>query len=288
MSDDQFADRKKMTFAQAEGVEPLPAQLEAKEVSAELRAVLWRIVFESMRRACVYPKYVGGNALMGEPWVSILYDKHVHRDYGMADEFSDDFDELSGQVKRIFDSYDYIQIFDFLQWVLGHSKCPIRGSLIDHMLERCRAAYRLLDDGRTIVPISSVVERETLSRAFADLDASEFDGARAHLTAAAAHLTAGECADSIRESIHAVESVARVLGPSKSLKESLQILKKKHAIHPAMEAGMNSLYGYTSDENGVRHPLLDEGAANVDETDAIFMIGTCAAFVSYLINRSRA
>ena len=55
-----------------------------------------------------------------------------------------------------------------------------------------------------------------------------------------------------------------------------------------MKEGFVKLYGFASDEKGIRHPLLDDGAANVDETDALFMIGACAAFVSYLINKSRA
>jgi hypothetical protein len=44
----------------------------------------------------------------------------------------------------------------------------------------------------------------------------------------------------------------------------------------------------TSDEKGIRHPLLDDGTAKVDETDALFMLGACAAFVSYLINKARS
>jgi hypothetical protein len=48
-----------------------------------------------------------------------------------------------------------------------------------------------------------------------------------------------------------------------------------------------SIYGFTSDQNGIRHALLD-AEAKVDETHALFMIGACAAFVSYLINKARA
>jgi hypothetical protein len=33
---------------------------------------------------------------------------------------------------------------------------------------------------------------------------------------------------------------------------------------------------------------LDDATANVGETDALFMIGACAAFVSYLISRSQS
>jgi hypothetical protein len=55
-----------------------------------------------------------------------------------------------------------------------------------------------------------------------------------------------------------------------------------------MKSGFGSLYGYTSDSQGIRHALLDKDAPDVDEADALFMIGACAAFVSYLVNKGRA
>jgi hypothetical protein len=38
---------------------------------------------------------------------------------------------------------------------------------------------------------------------------------------------------------------------------------------------------------GVRHALIADGESPVDETDALYMLGACAAFVSYLINKAR-
>jgi hypothetical protein len=38
---------------------------------------------------------------------------------------------------------------------------------------------------------------------------------------------------------------------------------------------------------GGRHALLEASDPAVDETDALFMIGACAAFVSYMINKAR-
>src|SRR5262249_11553549 len=142
-------------------------------------------------------------------------------------------------------------------------------------------------EGRTIVPVASDAERATLERAFADLAVAEFQGARSHLRNAATELTAGRFSDSIRESIHCVESVARVLEPTAELSKALARLEKSVKLHPALKRGFSSLYGYTSDEKGIRHPLLDDGTANVDETDALFMIGACASFASYLIQKAR-
>ena len=53
--------------------------------------------------------------------------------------------------------------------------------------------------------------------------------------------------------------------------KALARLEAKAKIHGALRAGFGSLYGFTSNEEGIRHPLLDEPAAAVDETDALFM-----------------
>jgi hypothetical protein len=180
------------------------------------------------------------------------------------------------------------EIFGFVQWVLCHEHKPYElEEYVYHALRESRAAYALFEHD-TIVPIASEAEHETLARAFADVAASEFHGARAHLRNAASELTAGNYGENIRESIHAVESVARVLEPSaNTLPPALGKLEKSVRIHPALRTGFSNLYGFTSDEKGVRHALLDGPAARVDETDALYMLGSCAAFVSYLIYKAR-
>ena len=49
---------------------------------------------------------------------------------------------------------------------------------------------------------------------------------------------------------------------------------------------MNKLYGYTSDEGGIRHSLLEQ--SSIDEAEAKFMIVACSAFVNFCIQRSGA
>jgi len=43
-----------------------------------------------------------------------------------------------------------------------------------------------------------------------------------------------------------------------------------------------TVYGYTSDEKGIRHSLLEQ-SAKVHEEDARFMIVACSAFLNFLI-----
>ena len=50
-----------------------------------------------------------------------------------------------------------------------------------------------------------------------------------------------------------------------------------------MKASLSSLYGYTSDADGIRHAMLDEPSLSF--TDAKFMLVVCTAFVNYLTGK---
>jgi hypothetical protein len=64
------------------------------------------------------------------------------------------------------------------------------------------------------------------------------------------------------------------------------VLEQRGHLHGGLKAAFGKLYGYSSDEEGVRHALVFGEEAKVDETDALFMLGACASFVSYLLSRS--
>jgi hypothetical protein len=274
-------DRIRLSFEQAEGVEPLPSQLQLREVSGEPRAVLWNTIQGVLDRSTTPGKY------LDTPWSTILKDEHVYRRHKMVDDFANRANDRIREIRSIFEHGDYVAVFGWLEFVLKHPACPQDlHKRIESNLRYSRAAYRVVDE-QVICPIGSSAEHATIVKAFADLDASQFNGARSHLRSAASSLTAGEFADSVRESIHAVESVCRTLDPSADLSKALARLERKISIHPAMKKGFTSLYGYASDEGGIRHALLESVQAKVDEADALFMIGACAAFVSYLLNKAR-
>jgi hypothetical protein len=276
----EYEDRKRLTFEQAEGAQPLPSQLKLKEVSPELRALLWAIFHQKLLGAGMFD--------LSGPVVRLLHDWHVKRCCRAADEFIPVYRVWLAEPKPIFMNGSYIESFGFVQWVLRHPAKPYNLDVeVDEALRTSRAAYAVFDRD-TIVPVGSNAERETLARAFADVAASEFRGARVHLRNAGSELTTGNYGPSIRESIHAVEAVTRVLEPSaNTLAPALSKLTTSVRIHPALGKGFSNLYGFTSDEKGIRHALLDEPVAQVDETDALYMLGSCAAFVSYLINKAR-
>jgi hypothetical protein len=285
---DDIKKRMALTFEQAEGIEPLPSQLQLREVSPKLRALLWNRIHTRLDKAKEHSAY-GGNPYFDGAWREILQDELVYRQHRMADDFQNNAPKLIQQTRAIFETGDYANIFGWLEFVLKHPKCPPNlAREIDGTLRFCHAAYRVLED-KVICPVASEAEHSTIVRAFADLTGSQFNGARAHLRNAASHLTAGAYADSVRESIHAVEAICVTLEPNADiLSKALKKLEQKIAIHPAMRNGFASLYGYTNDQGGIRHALVDDGTAQVDEADALFMLGACAAFVTYLLNKARA
>ncbi|MET4345500.1 hypothetical protein [Bradyrhizobium sp. RT9a] len=283
-NDDEIARRKKLTFAQAEGAEPLPSQLKRTEVSQELRAVLWGYVFSELNRTSRREMYT----YVGDPWKGVLKSAHVYFYHKPADEFDPSFNVAADDAKAAVFNSGWVQFYGWIQYLLRVKPTSDFADRINKIMIYARSPYRVIDK-EVLCPIGSDEEAQAITRAFDDLKKEKgLIGGREHLKAAAQELSAGNFADSVRESMHAVESVVRVLEPSGEFAKALAKLEGSTNIHGALKKGFVSIYGFSSDEQGIRHPLLDKAAPDVDEADAIFMIGACAAFVSYLINKARA
>ena len=69
---------------------------------------------------------------------------------------------------------------------------------------------------------------------------------------------------------------AQTLGPA------LKSIERRGALHPALKKAFDTLYGYTNNEQGIRHALLDQTDTKVGLDEAVFMLGACASFASYL------
>ena len=87
---------------------------------------------------------------------------------------------------------------------------------------------------------------------------------------------------------HAVEAAALRLAPeTNTLGGALTELERNRGLNGGLKRAFGQLYGYTSDAEGIRHAMVFENKANVDEADALFMFGACASFVAYLLSRQQ-
>lgn len=278
-------DRTKVTFEQAEAVEPLPSQLKPKELTPRLRAALWDIVFQHLNASI--RRIEMGPTVLVDPWKTILYDKHVVRDHRPADEFPNRPKDHIEPLKRIFMTGTYLEVYGTLQFIFRRQ---VRHrhfvQQIGAILKDCRAGYRLADDQQTLLPVASEEEAVVALQAFESMNADRYAGARVHMARAAERLTASDSAGGVRESMQAVGSVARVITGKNTFADALKVIESRWKIQGALKIGFARLYDYSSAEKGIRHPLIDDPNAQVDEADALFMFGACAAFITYLINKA--
>ncbi len=218
-------------------------------------------------------------------FISVRY----HRTFDEFFKIPDDetgikiYQKNSNLRERYFE-LEWHEIYNFVEFIVKKID-PSMAKPFNWILEEEKSAYRFIN--RRLVPISDATEIGAVSAA-ANLD-DKFSGAREHIRRALEAFSQKPNADysnAIKEAISAVESIAKVIsGKDKAtLGEALGILDQQKQMHAAFRDGLNKLYGYASDEGGIRHASLDDNIA-VDESDAHFMIVVCSAFVNFAVSR---
>lgn len=187
---------------------------------------------------------------------------------------------LNSEYNEVFDTLEYI-----CNWINKRTPERIKNLPYDEIniiLEKEYVGYRFV--GGKIVPITYKAETQSIHDALA----LPFIGCRIHIQKAMGFISDRKNPDyknCIKESISAVESVCQqITGDNKaSLGDALRKLEKNGiTLHPSLKSGFSKLYGYTSDQGGIRHA---EGMyeSNVTFEDAKYMLVSCSAFVNYLI-----
>lgn len=206
------------------------------------------------------------------------------------DEIKTRYDAVAQQVKSIVMRENFYVVLNLVEMLLN-SALPTQDfhSRIAALLEKHNAAYRLDKVQRRyqFSPQGSKEQGEAVQQAIKTLHESGMDGATAHLRQATEHINARQYADSISDSIHAVESVARVIAPdARTLGKALKHLEAEGLLtNKVLKNALGNLYGYTNDEQGIRHALLEQDAPNVGADEAVFMYGACVSFAAYLTHK---
>jgi hypothetical protein len=186
-------------------------------------------------------------------------------------------------------------IYDLLEYLVGAADIVSLGKVrvadaiatANDVLQREHSGFRFIagELTRNIHPAEAGAVEDARSRAAA----SGLDGVRQHIEQALALFGKRPDPDfrnTIKEAISAVEGTVKLIQGAKTggLSGALDALSERIEIHAALKAGLKQLYGFTSDADGIRHPILD--ASNVDEDDARFMIVTCSAAVNWIIAKA--
>ena len=281
-------DPRTLSFSQAQGYEEIPRPLKLSELPKEARKRIWNLFYAhlSKTKTSSREEFFFGGPWIGGGWEHILQSVHTEIYDGALDDWDSDFSPACKKLRDYIETRPFNRVFDLIQFILRQRECTSDfRQQMQRTFKKCRLAY-VIDIGRppTILPAATPEEGGVVIDALRTLRQAGLDASAAHLRKATERINAGEWADSVRESIHAVESVARQLDPgaAKTLEPALSSLEKEGGLHPALKAAFIKLYGYASDEQGIRHPLVDQTDANVGIDEAVFMLGACASFASYL------
>jgi len=194
--------------------------------------------------------------------------------------------EITNAYKNLrewFFEAEWYQVYEFLEF------CAVTNDnfalVCNTYLKREFAAFRFVD--KHLVEIDSEEEIKEIEKAINQK--SRYYPVKEHLKTSLKLITDKRNPDyrnSIKESISAVESLCKIIvGDNKTtLGQALKQLEKEHNIPKSLKSGFSSIYGYTSDNGGIRHSLLNDDI-KIEIEEAKFMLVACSAFINYLISK---
>jgi len=271
-------------FSQRKGLKPVKTIIQVDSMDDDLRNGLWNAV------TIFFWGQVGGRWIHHYEEVFILLRK-IWSDYFKKplDTLDDYWEHTYKRIREYFFSAEWYEVYDFIEFIANNYP---NNYINDNFMEYCNyvlvkelSAYRFV--GGKITQITSEEEILEIDKA---LETSKpLKAVNTHLKRALDLLADRKSPDyrnSVKESISAVEAVCNLFTNKKkaTLGQALKEIESKVRLHPALKSAFNSLYGYTSDAEGIRHALLDE--SNLSFEDAKFMLVSCSAFINYLISKA--
>ncbi len=274
-----------------------PKQIQHDDMDEDLRNTLWNFVYDLYKSEKGFEYWKRVALYMASHHLKKQMDYVPVRDY-----------EARKWINSFFMKMDWYEVYNFIVFIVEHHDRMAIGVFVrsartinhpkqkrnliqtlNKILKREFSGFRFISG--VLAPITNEVEIKEIESAIKTATEKMIQGASEHLSQALELL--GKIPDpdyrnSIKESISAVESVAKQISgveKAKSLEVPLNELSDKTYIHPALQEGFNRIYGYTSDEDGIRHSITEE-ESNAGFEEAQFMLVSCSAFVNFLIAKA--
>ena len=271
-----------MLFSQRKGIKPGKSVIQIDDMDDDLRNSLWNAL-----TICfwTYSETDFDYSSVDKTFISNLWVYHFKKP---LDGLSKLWSNAQRAIKRQYDNLKWYEVYDFIEYVANNNYSNSNNKkfikLCNSFLESELSAYRFVEGN-----ITQITSQEEISEIEEALNISKpFKTVSIHLKRALALFSDKKAPDyrnSIKESISAVEAICKLITKKKKpdLGQALKILENKIGLHPALKKAFSNLYGYTSDDKGIRHALLEE--TELYPEDAKFMLVSCSAFVNYLVSK---
>ena len=285
--------RKRLSFSQREGKAALPDAMKLRHVPRRFRVSVWRTLYTHIRSqefTLATDAYIDGAKI--QRYIS-AYQEHIEEIY--YDEIQRSPSSQMAFVRTIITDGEYHKILTLVEFLLRvalKNQDNVFHKQLLKAFEINSMAY-FVDNPHewpTVCPRQDKISGEVVADSLVVIREGDMAGAQKHLMKAAEFINEGRYGDSIVQSIHSIESVARIIAPEdcKTLDPALKSLERHEILnHRALKDAFSKLYGYTNDKQGLRHAVLDEEGSMPDLDEAVFFYGACACFAAYLSKKSR-
>ncbi|MHB0924748.1 MAG: AbiJ-NTD4 domain-containing protein [Bellilinea sp.] len=266
-----------MFFSQRKGYKSVSKIIQRDGMSEELRNSLWNILDIAVWKGSDFYSYWIKPHSVLDSYSTALWHFYLKKP---LDTRPDSGIKIINNIREYYFSCEWYEVYDFIEFTLQHFEDPDRMDLINSTLEQGLSAYRFID-----YLCSDITDEQEINMLEEALQDHDFPSVRNHLKRALELISDRKNPDyrnSIKESISAVESFARIITgtPKATLGEALGKIQQKNTIHPSLLSAFSKIYGYTSDEDGIRHSMLDE--PNISVSDAKFFLLSCTSFINYM------
>lgn len=296
MPDQQSEEWRKLTFSQRAGKVPLPEALYAGELTTEFRNLIWFTFETDIRRSVCVKKNIYGDSFEDfrddqTHWQDCFSMYRLRMLSEPHDQVSQDSGTVKHFLRKVILEGEVHEVLTLVELCLRIENLPEELSMrIEECFQFTSYYIDCSSQPACILPATSEAMKEHVKSSLDNINNSELTGAKSHLGKSSQELNNRNYAGSVRESIHAVASAAQQIDPkaSKDLGPALDSLERSGIIkHRALKEAFKKLYGYASDEQGIRKSLIKQETADVGFDEAIFMYGACVSFVDYLVSKQR-
>lgn len=269
-----------MRFSQRIGKSQIKTNLEKEELSIELKNLLWSLILTEVinRKKYTSHDFIFYKSVWMDFYKWPIDEIPTNGTYGL------NYDEADKIIREWFFTAEWYKVLDFVEFCVNYDNNKL-ASNFNGVLKTEMSAYRFVNG--SLIEINSKEEIIEIENAIKNTD--KFMSVKTHLSRAIELYSDKKKPDyrnSIKESISAVESLSKIIvkNDKTTLGQALKVLEKTHNIPTSLKSAFSTLYGYTSDEGGIRHSLLETNV-KVEIEEARFMLITCSAFINYLISK---
>ena len=276
-----------MKFSERYGYKPIKEIIQIDSMDEPLRNALWSLLkvfcWDDVRwTGGMYSGYYlssHGNEEIKKLCESLWFNYFKKP----LDQLDNDWKKILEQLRRYFFDSEWYDVYDFVEFIANtYARYQFKEEFMkscNGIFEKEMSAYRFVQG-----IIARITEQHEIDEIEQALEASA-GPVNTHLRRSLELLSdrnAPDYRNSTKESISAVESfVGLTLGAEKgTLGQLIKKLEDEIGLHPALKTAFSNLYGYTSDEGGIRHALTE--LENVDFNDAKFFLVVCSAFINFV------